>query len=285
LPAVTFRRTAWLLAVWWLVPGAASAQHRPLLTQAPEVVGAGRVVLEAGAEFASDVTYRASGLVGDLVRTPLVAVTTGVGSIVELQVHAVVRERLAIDHRYDAPLSGGLEIDGDVTDGVGPVSVATKVRVLAETASRPSVGVRLATRLPTTSEEDGLGLDTIDFSAALLLGKSVRSLRLAANLGLGILGDATDGARQNDVLEYGASAVTALGGAWALVAEANGRVSVRRRNVPPGTETSGQARAGLRYALRAGQLDAALLVGLTPRDARVGLTAGYTIAFDAFRVP
>ncbi|MCU0256773.1 MAG: hypothetical protein MUF60_08505, partial [Vicinamibacterales bacterium] len=231
------RVLSWLLVWWWLAPGPALAQHRPLLTQDPEVVGAGRLVVEVGAEFTPAVTYPASGLVGDLVRAPVVSATAGLGTIVELQLHAVVRERLGIDRRFEAPLSGELEIDGDVTDGVGPVLVATKVRVLRETPGRPSIGVRFATRLPTTSDEDGLGLDTLDFSAGLLLGKTLRAVRVAVNLGVGILGDATDGARQNDVLEYGVSATRPVAAAWALVAEANGRVSVRRNNVPPGTET------------------------------------------------
>ena len=58
---------------------------------------------------------------------------------------------------------------------------------------------------PNASNESGLGLDTTDFHAQALIGKTVQSIRFVANFGLGILGDPTQGANQNDVLDYGFS--------------------------------------------------------------------------------
>lgn len=278
-------RLACLLAALVAAPGVAVAQQRPLITQDPEGVGAGRLLVEAGVESGTDVTYPASGLVGNLVRAPMVGVTVGLSNIAELQIQASLRERLSIRDRFDAPLSGMLDVAGDSTSGAGSVVVATKVRVLAEAAARPALGVRFATRLPTTSNENGLGLDTTDFSVAVLGAKHIGGLRVAGNLGLGILGDPTRGDRQNDVLEYGVSLVRGVTDALAVVGEVNGRVHTARADPPPGTETAGQARAGFRYAIGAGRLDAAVLVGLTSRDPGVGVTAGYTHVFDAFRVP
>ena len=70
---------------------------------------------------------------------------------------------------------------------------------------RPSFGVRFATKLPNASNESGLGLDTTDFYASILVGKTVGSVRMVGNVGFGILGDPTRGDRQNDVLTYGIS--------------------------------------------------------------------------------
>jgi hypothetical protein len=41
-------------------------------------------------------------------------------------------------------------------------------------------------------------------------------------------------------------------------------------------------KAGVRYTLGAGRVDAALLLGLTERDPGVGVAVGYTHVFDAF---
>ena len=83
--------------------------------------------------------------------------------------------------------------------------MATKVRFVSERGGRPALGVRFATKLPNASNESGLGLDTTDFLATLLVGKTLGPVRLAGNLGMGILGDPTRGDRQNDVLLYGVS--------------------------------------------------------------------------------
>ena len=44
----------------------AAAQQRPLDTQDPETIGAGRVLVEAGLSAAHDITYTQSGLKGTL---------------------------------------------------------------------------------------------------------------------------------------------------------------------------------------------------------------------------
>ncbi len=103
-----------------------------------------------------------------------------------------------------------LDITGDSTSDVEDIVVATKIRVWSETETRPSIGVRFATKLPNASNESGLGLDTTDFLATALFGKTVQSIRFVGNAGLGILGDPTRGDRQNDVLLYGASIARAV---------------------------------------------------------------------------
>ena len=54
-----------------------AAQQRPLVTEDPEVVGAGMVLLEGGFDYARDVLYPASGLQGNLMRVPTIGLSFG----------------------------------------------------------------------------------------------------------------------------------------------------------------------------------------------------------------
>ena len=82
---------------------------------------------------------------------------------------------------------------GDTTGDVEDIVIGTKVRLVSEGMRRPAFGFRFATKLPNASNESGLGLDTTDFFASVLAGKTVRSVRIVGNVGLGILGDPVDG--------------------------------------------------------------------------------------------
>lgn len=279
-PAALFAVAAWLAA------GSAAAQQRPLVTQDPEAIGAGQVLLEAGFDYGTDMFFPASGLTGDLFRGPLLGVSVGVSSIAEIQVSGGVYNRLAITARGRAPLSDMLTIGGDAesTSDVEDVVIGAKVRLVPESASMPALGFRFATKLPNASNENGIGLDTTDFHASLLLGKTVQSLRVAGNLGLGILGDPTRGDRQNDVLTYGVSLVRALTRQVDVVAELNGRSNLRSGEPPAGTESRGALRGGFRFTRGAGRFDAGVIVGLTARDPGFGVTAGFTYLFKAFDV-
>jgi hypothetical protein len=160
--------------------------------------------------------------------------------------------------------------------------IGAKVRLLSESGIRPGIGFRFATKLPNATNEKGIGLDTTDFYASLLFGKTVQSIRVAANVGLGILGDPTRGDRQNDVLTYGGSVARAINHQLDVVGEVNGRANMRSGEPPVGTESRGQLRAGLRYTVGAGRFDGGLIVGLTDRDPSLGITAGFTYVFKAF---
>ena len=268
------------------VATAASAQQRPLSTEDPEPVGPGRVLVEAGFDYARSVEYPASGLEGNLLRVPLVGVSIGLSSIAELQFDGGLYNRLSISSRDPgAPLASMVTATGDSTSSIEDLVVATKIRMLSERPGRPSFGIRFATKLPNASNESGLGLDTTDFYAALLAAKTVRSLRMVFNGGLGILGDPTRGDRQNDVLTYGASFARALTSAFEVVGEVNGRLDTRAGEPPPGTESRSLLRAGARYTTGGWRGDAAVFFGLTERDPSFGVAAGFTYVFNAFTVP
>jgi hypothetical protein len=268
------------------LPLAAVAQQRPLVTEDPETIGAGRVLVEGGIDWGNAIEFRASGLEGDLLRLPLVGVSIGVSSIAEIQIDGGFYNRLSIT-RVDptAPLAGMLDIVGDTTTDVEDFVVATKVRLVGEGVTSPSFGVRFATRLPNASNESGLGLDTTDFFASVLGAKTIESVRVVGNLGIGILGDPTRGDRQNDVLTYGLSIARALSDAAEAVGEVNGHVDTREGPPLPGTESRSMARFGVRYTFGGWRGDAALLVGLSAVDPGIGLAAGFTYVFDVFDVP
>ena len=263
----------------------ASAQQRPLVTEDPEVIGAGRMLLEGGVTHGRDVFLPASGLHGDVTTIPELGVSIGLGSIVEAQIDGPVWQRMHVTDREPGPLSHLLDFSGDDTGSTGDVVVGTKVRLLGETPGRPAIGLRMATKLPNASNESGLGLDTIDFYSALLLGKTVRSVRVVGNFGLGILSDPTNGTRQNDVFTYGLSLARALTNQFEVVAEVNGRVNTRSDNTPPGTESRSLVRVGARFTQATVRLDGAILLGLTSRDPSWGFAIGATYVFNAIMVP
>ena len=64
----------------------AFAQQRPLVTEDPETIGAGRILLEGGIDFEHDEQYPVTGLKGNLWRTPTVGISFGLSSIAELQI-------------------------------------------------------------------------------------------------------------------------------------------------------------------------------------------------------
>jgi hypothetical protein len=263
----------------------AGAQQRPLVTEDPETIGAGRLLIEGGVDFARNQQYPVSGLEGNLWRIPTIGISVGLSSIAELQIDGGLHNRLSISERQPAALSALVTETGDTTTDVEDVVIATKIRLLGETVNRPAFGIRFATRLPNASNESGLGLDTTDFHIVLLGAKTVQSIRLVGNIGVGILADPTVAIRQNDVLLYGVSLARAMTPRVEFVGELNGRLSTRRGEAFPGTESRGLLKLGGRFTHGPVRFDGGLFFGLTTVDPTIGFTAGFTYVFNAFTLP
>lgn len=282
-----FRTAVMTVGACALTASMAAAQSRPLVTEDPEVVGPGQILLEAGVDRQQGVTYPASGLQGNLWRLGTFGFSFGVSSIAEIQLSGAVRDRLTINNRLLAPLGSMLTVPltatstSDFEDGV----VGAKIRVLSETAGRPALALKFSTRLPNAQNETGLGLDTTDFMFRFLAGKTVQSIRVVGNFGFGILGDPTRGDRQNDVVLYGLSLARAVREGVEVVAEVNGRANTRVNTPPVGTESHSVMRVGSRFTRGPVRLDGALMIGITERDPSWGLTAGFTWVFKAFTIP
>jgi hypothetical protein len=262
----------------------ADAQQRPLVTEDPETVGSGLVLVEGGIDYWNDIFYPVSGLTGNQLRFPMVGVSFGLSSIAELQIDGGLYNRLTVTDRRDAPLSSRLSFDGDTTSSVADLVIGTKVRLVSEGIRRPAMGVRFATKLPTSSSESGLGLDTIDFFGSFLVGKTVQSIRIVGNVGVGILPDPVQGDRQNDVLTYGLSLARAIRQGFEVVGEVNGHFDMRDGEPPPGTDSRATMRFGARYTYNTVRVDGGLIVGMTSRDPGFGVTAGLTWVFRGFTI-
>lgn len=274
------------VAIWLVGLGTAFAQQRPLVTEDPETIGSGLILLEAGFDQQREVFYPASGLQGNLLRVPVLGLSFGVSSIAEIQIDGGFYNRLSVTSRRDAPLSSLLDFTGNRTSDVEDLVVATKVRLVSETAGRPAIGLRLATKLPNAGNESGLGLDTTDFFVSFLVGKTVQSIRVVGNVGLGILPDPVVGNRQNDVITYGLSVARAIRQGVEVVGEVNGRANTRDEDdTPIGTESRANMRAGARFTRGTVRVDAGLIVGMTSRDPSIGFTAGLTWVFRGFSIP
>jgi hypothetical protein len=278
-------RTFLFSAVVILAASAAFAQQRPLVTEDPETIGAGRLLLEGGVEYARDAMYPVSGLRGNLWRLPLVGISVGVSSIAEIQIDQASFSHLDITSRRPAPLTGLVTATGSSTTDTDDLLIGAKIRIAPEGTRRPAFGFRFATKLPNANNESGLGLDTTDFFASVLAGKTTESVRIVGNIGFGILGDPTNGNRQNDVLTYGLSFARAITNAAEVVGEVNGRANTRSAGPLPGTESRSIIRMGLRYTAGGWRGDGAVLIGATSNDPDIGFSAGFTYAFTAFQVP
>ena len=202
----------WLIGAFMVVAGAQPtlAQQRPLVTEDPETIGAGHILLEGGLDYAHGQTYPVSGLDGNLWRVPTIGINIGISPIADVQIDGGLYSHLAISTRAAAPLASVVTATGSSTHDVDDLTIGTKIRLVPETTRRPSFGFRFATKLPNASNESGLGTDTTDFLASLLVAKTVQSLRVVGNFGFGILTDPTQGDRQNDVLTYGVSFARAV---------------------------------------------------------------------------
>jgi hypothetical protein len=278
-------RTLLITAIMSLAASTAFAQQRPLVTEDPETVGAGRLLVEGGIEYAHDATYPVSGLQGQLVRLPIVGLSIGVSSIAEIQIDQASFSHLSITSRRRAPLSDLVTATGSSTTDADDLLIGAKIRIVPEGTTRPAFGFRFATRLPNAGNESGLGLDTTDFFASVLAAKTTESVRIVGNLGLGILGDPTNGNRQNDVVTYGVSFARAITNEAEVVGEINGRANTRSAGPLPGTESRSIARMGLRYTRGGWRADGAVLIGATNNDPGIGVTAGFTYVFTAFQIP
>ena len=279
--------TATFLALAFVLAAAASAlaQQRPLQTEDPEVIGAGRIMFEAGIDYEHDYFLPVSGLRGNLISVPPMGISIGISSIAEIQIDGGIYQKLNITERvYGAPFSTLLDINGDSTSDVDDISIGAKIRFLSEGASRPSMAFRFSTRLPNASNETGLGKDIQDFSAGLILGKTVQSVRVVTNVGLLILSSPVRAAAQDDLLTYSLSVARAISSKAELVGEFVGRANFANITTP-GAEDRGLLRFGARYTKGSVRIDGGMMLGLTARDPEFGLTGGLTWVFNAFRVP
>lgn len=261
------------------VSGTAHAQQRPLVTEDPETIGSGRVLLEGGFSLEQDQTNFAHGVTGDIARLATFGVSVGISPTAEVQIDGGLLQRLSVTELVapQPPAAGSSPFAaGDRTSSMEDLIVATKIRLAAEGPSRPALGLRFGTKLPTASPDEGVGLGTTDFFASFLVAKTVQSVRTVGNIGLIVLGNPVAAQDPATTLGFGVSIARALTNEFEVVGELNGRLTPFEKIVPAGLESRGVLRFAGRYTYAMLRLDFGLLVGLTNRDPSFGVSGGAT---------
>ena len=266
------------VAAVMLVPAAVHAQQRPLQTEDPETIGSNRILLEGGVEFDTDQTNTASGVKGNVSHLGTFGVSVGISPYAEVQVDGGVLQRLDVSERLTgSPLFATVPLTaGQQSAGFADLIIATKIRFASETETRPALGARFGTKLPTADSKKGVGLGTTDFFAAFLVAKTVRSVRTVGNVGLVALGNPEAAQDPANAMTFGVSVARAVTNAFEVVGELNGRLTPFEKIVPRGLESRAALRFAGRYTYLMLRLDAGLLVGLTDRDPGFGISAGAT---------
>ncbi|MFQ5816919.1 MAG: hypothetical protein ACE5H2_03045 [Terriglobia bacterium] len=262
-----------------------AAQQRPLITQEVEVIQPGELLVQFGFEFLQEARFPLAGLEGDLTRVGVVALHFGISRRVEVQLEGSVRNFLSVSEQRSAFVTPILTQGGDSTDDVGDFSIAAKAKLFSEQGRRPSLGFRFGFEMPTSDERRGIGLNTTNIFAALLLQKHFGRLNTFAHAGLGILEAPAGLFAQNDVLLLGWGIVVPVNKRLNIVGEVQGRKSTR--NTPAtsalaGTGSRGQGRLGIQFWAGGFRWDLAGIAGLTKNDADTGFTFGVSKTIRLF---
>jgi len=258
------------------------AQQRPLLTEDVDIVETGSIRTQIGIELLQKQKFSVSGLEGDVSRIGVVSFAFGLAPNVQFEVSGTLQNYLSIDRMGPSQIPLQLAPNALSTSDVGDFTLATKIKLRNETEKAPSVGFRFGVQLPNTNQAKGLGLNTTNFFASVLVGKKFfdKRLNVFGNLGLAILPAPLALFSQNDVTTYGIAGIYKVNPRFNLVGEVSGRFS--SRNAQLGTEDLSQARFGIQLMAAGLRFDLAGTKGLTDFSPKSGIIFGVTKDIKAF---
>jgi hypothetical protein len=264
-----------LLAITLAAAGVTAAQDRPLRTTDTATVPPGTLRVEVGFDFLQDVDFPLSGLSGDLTSVGVLNLRMGVGKIVEVQFEGAIQHFLDVKQQ-GASFVPALQLSGiNSTHDSGDFALSTKIRLLPESGHRPSFAVRFGFIMPNSNQARGIGTNTMNVFAVLVLGKHFGRLNVFGNAGVEILQAPNAKFSQNDVLIYGLAFSYPIHRRVNLVGEVAGRHSTRTIDVDLiGTESHSQARLGFQILAGGFQWDLAGIAGLYANDPHSGFTFG-----------
>ncbi|HEX5000170.1 MAG TPA: hypothetical protein VFY29_18260 [Terriglobia bacterium] len=260
-----FLKPATLAVLFFLYCQSGFGQQRPLAAEDPQVIPNGALDVRVGFGWEKRAVYPISGIEGNHVAVVPAALSFGVADRVEFQFEGVVQDYVkdaANVWRHD----------------VGDLAVSSKVLLTRESGAMPAFAFRTTMILPNANQASGLGLNTLRFFSALLVGKTAGSAYIYGGAGLGILEDATHVAAQQDVLTGSIGARIALSPRVSAIAEFDG-LHNPRTPPSPGSESRGEARLGVRIKAGGMTWNAAALGGVTRVDPPVGFTMSVTRRF------
>ncbi|HKR61285.1 MAG TPA: hypothetical protein VJS64_16310 [Pyrinomonadaceae bacterium] len=257
----------------------ASAQQRPLITEDVDIIPPGTIRIEAGIDFLQGAKYPVSGLTGDLTRVGVIGVNVGLSPNVEFQIEGVAQNFLSINSRGPSAVPLTLAPGANSANDTGDFTLATKIKLRAETARGPSLGFRFGVQLPNSNQARGIGLNQTNAFGSILVGKKFgRDGRFNAfgNVGLAILTAPTTLFSQNDVITYGLAGIFRFNKQFSVAGEVNGRANTRPGTGPLGTESQAEARVGMQIRASGLRFDFAGIKGLTNFTHNSGVTIGVT---------
>lgn len=256
-----------------------SAQQRPLITEDVDIIPPGTIRIEAGIDFLQGAKYTVSGLTGDLTRVGVIGFNVGLSPNVEFQIEGVAQNFLSINSRGPSAVPLALDPGANSANDTGDFTLATKIKLRAETARGPSLGFRFGVQLPNSNQSRGIGLNQTNAFGSILVGKKFGRdgrLNTFGNLGLAILTAPTALFTQNDVITYGVAGIFRVNKQFSIAGEVNGRANTRPGDGPLGTESQAEARLGMQIRASGLRFDFAGIKGLTNFTHNSGVTIGVT---------
>ena len=256
-----------------------NAQQRPLITEDVDIIPPGTLRIEAGIDFLQGAKYPVSGLTGDLTRVGVIGVSVGLSPNVEFQIEGVAQNFLSINSRGPSAVPLTIVPGANSANDTGDFTLATKIKLRAETPHGPSLGFRFGVQLPNSDQARGIGLNQTNAFGSILVGKKFGRdgrMNTFGNLGIALLTAPTALFSQNDVLTYGLAGIFRVNKQFSVAGEVNGRANTRPGNVPLGTESQAEVRLGMQIRASGLRFDFAGIKGLTSFTHNSGVTIGVT---------
>lgn len=256
-----------------------NAQQRPLITEDVDIIPPGTLRIEAGIDFLQGSKYPVSGLTGDLTRVGVIGVNVGLSPNVEFQIEGVAQNFLSVNSRGASAIPLTLAPGVNSVNDTGDFTLATKIKLRAESPHGPSLGFRFGVQLPNSNQSRGIGLNQTNAFGSILVGKKFGHdgrFNTFGNLGIAILTAPTALFTQNDVITYGLAGIFRVNRQFSVAGEVNGRANTRPGDGPLGTESQAEARLGMQIRASGLRFDFAGIKGLTNFTHNSGVTIGVT---------
>ncbi|MBI1796243.1 MAG: hypothetical protein HY076_00900 [Candidatus Eisenbacteria bacterium] len=251
-----------------------------LQTAALEFPPYGTLVLSLGAEYLPDVNNDLAGVRGELARFPTVGIGLGLSDNALFQITWPAFNRLRVHSQVQPPILG-LDLGG-VSTGWGDVTAATLIQIRPPDGASPGFGIKFAAELPNSNEKLGIGDNSTDvFASILLADRPVRRLALYGDVGLGILSDRKAVFTQNDVLTFGVLADWQVNDGLHAVGETAGRWSTHRAG--PETGSRAELRGGVEIGRGATRTSVLLVEGVDGWSSGLGVSVNVTTQIAALK--
>jgi hypothetical protein len=209
----------------------------------------------------------------------VIGFNVGLSPNVEFQIEGVAQNFLSINSRGPSAVPLSLDPGANSANDTGDFTLATKIKLRAETRRGPSLGFRFGVQLPNSNQSRGIGLNQTNAFGSILVGKKFGRdgrFNTFGNLGLAILTAPTALFTQNDVITYGVAGIFRVNKQFSIAGEVNGRANTRPGDGPLGTESQAEARLGMQIRASGLRFDFAGIKGLTNFTHNSGVTIGVT---------